>query len=594
MSQEYTEDKNIKLKRLSSGRRLLEAVLLVIVILAAYLMVALVSFNPSDPSWSQTAWHEPVHNLGGGVGAWLADTLFSAFGILAYAIPPVMILGCWTAFRRHDDREYVDFFALALRVIGALAIVLTSCGLAALNVDDLHYFASGGIIGSLFSSAMLPWFNELGATLVLLCIWAIGFTLFTGWSWLTIAEKTGAVILGAIGFITNRSRNEQEYTPYDETVIAREDLAYDKTEPEFTAADIDHDDVLFTAPSAAELAKTELDEPESVKTEIEQEQPTDIPTINMADIDVEPKILVNTSDDDIVQPQPLVEESEKNNNDEPVRYTFEIPAEYHAEPISEFNRQGTPTFESVKNSQNSSDTFTFMPETEPKNTEQKSVIAATAATVITGNSQVKQGIGPELPRPNPVRIPTRRELYGIKVPSQRLAEQQREYEIKQQVDGSDDDIDVDEQQEALLRQQFLEQQRERYRITTDTEKQVSIQPQIRQNLFEPENRPSVEEQAQTATEIVKQTVEQSQHKRYQEQSRQEKKELSALESLSILNNFSPVEDLVEKEPTEPLFMPSVQSAPKNQSERPTEIAFASAPVHNTAAATAATAATAAK
>lgn len=454
------------------------------------------------------------------MGAWLADTLFSAFGILAYVIPPVMILGCWTAFKQHDDREYVDFFALALRVIGALAIVLTSCGLAALNVDDLHYFASGGIIGSLFSSAMLPWFNELGATLVLLCIWAIGLTLFTGWSWLTIAEKTGAIILGAIGLITNRSRNEQEYTPYDETAIAREDLADDKTEPEFTAAGIDHDDVLFTAPSAVELAKAELDEPESVKAEIEieQEQPIDIPTTNMANIDAEPEIRVNTSDDGIVQSQPLVEESEKNNNDEPVRYTFEIPAEYHFEPISEFNRQGTPTFEPVENSRNSSDTFTFMPETEPKN-----VVAATSATVITGNSQVKQGIGPELPRPNPVRIPTRRELYGIKVPSQRLAEQQREEEVKQQVGGADGDIESDKQQEVLLSQQFLEQQRERYRITTDTEEQAPIQPQIRQNPFEPENQPLVEERAQTATETVKQTVEQPQYKRYQEQGHQEKK-----------------------------------------------------------------------
>ncbi|MCW7549563.1 DNA translocase FtsK 4TM domain-containing protein, partial [Photorhabdus sp. APURE] len=568
MSQEYTEDKNIQLKRLNSGRRLLEAVLLVIVILAAYLMVALVSFNPSDPSWSQTAWHEPVHNLGGSVGAWLADTLFSAFGILAYAIPPVMMLGCWSAFRQHDDREYVDFFALALRVIGALAIILTSCGLAALNVDDLHYFASGGIIGSLFSSAMLPWFNELGATLVLLCIWAIGFTLFTGWSWLTIAEKTGAVILGAIGFITNRSRHEQEYTPYEETAIARENLADDKTESEFTAVDIDHDDVLFTAPSAAELAKTELDEPESVKTEIEQEQPTDIPTINMADIAVEPEIQLNTSDD-IVRPQSLMEESEKNN-DEPIRYVFETPAEYHLEPISEFNREATPTFEPVGNRQDGSDTFTFMPETEPKNV----VATTTSATVITGNSQVKQGIGPELPRPNPVRIPTRRELYGIKVPSQRLAEQQREEEVKQQVDGSGDDVESDKQQEALLRQQFLAQQRERYRITADTEEQASIQPHVNQNPFETENRP------QTGAEIVKQAVEQPQHKRYQDQNHQEEKEFSALESLSILNNFSPVEDLVKKEPAEPLFMPSVQSAPENRSERPTEIAFAPASVHN--------------
>ena len=87
MSQEYTEDKEVTLTKLSSGRRLLEALLILIVLFAVWLMAALLSFNPSDPSWSQTAWHEPIHNLGGMPGAWLADTLFFIFGVMAYTIP---------------------------------------------------------------------------------------------------------------------------------------------------------------------------------------------------------------------------------------------------------------------------------------------------------------------------------------------------------------------------------------------------------------------------------------------------------------------------------------------------------------------------
>ncbi|KLO02744.1 cell division protein FtsK [Morganella morganii] len=76
MSQEYTEDKHIKFRKISSGRRLLEAVLIVIGLCAVFLLVALLSFNPSDPSWSQTNWHEPVKNLAGSIGAWFADILF--------------------------------------------------------------------------------------------------------------------------------------------------------------------------------------------------------------------------------------------------------------------------------------------------------------------------------------------------------------------------------------------------------------------------------------------------------------------------------------------------------------------------------------
>ncbi|MCW2482149.1 DNA translocase FtsK 4TM domain-containing protein, partial [Candidatus Symbiopectobacterium sp. NZEC135] len=188
MSQEYTEDKDVALKKLSGSRRLLEAILIVVALFAVYLSVALFSFSPSDPSWSQTAWHEPIHNLGGGVGAWLADTLFFIFGVLAYAIPPIMLSLCWVAFRQRDNQSDVDLFTLSLRLIGTLALILTSCGLAALNVDDLYYFASGGVLGSLLSSSMVPRFNSMGATLILLCVWAAGLTLFTGWSWLTIAE----------------------------------------------------------------------------------------------------------------------------------------------------------------------------------------------------------------------------------------------------------------------------------------------------------------------------------------------------------------------------------------------------------------------
>ena len=99
MSQEYIEDKEVTLTKLSSGRRLLEALLILIVLFAVWLMAALLSFNPSDPSWSQTAWHEPIHNLGGMPGAWLADTLFFIFGVMAYTIPVIIVGGCWFAWR---------------------------------------------------------------------------------------------------------------------------------------------------------------------------------------------------------------------------------------------------------------------------------------------------------------------------------------------------------------------------------------------------------------------------------------------------------------------------------------------------------------
>ncbi|HFQ7093210.1 TPA: DNA translocase FtsK [Escherichia coli] len=216
MSQEYTEDKEVTLTKLSSGRRLLEALLILIVLFAVWLMAALLSFNPSDPSWSQTAWHEPIHNLGGMPGAWLADTLFFIFGVMAYTIPVIIVGGCWFAWRHQSSDEYIDYFAVSLCIIGVLALILTSCGLAAINADDIWYFASGGVIGSLLSTTLQPLLHSSGGTIALLCVWAAGLTLFTGWSWVTIAEKLGGWILNILTFASNRTRRDDTWVDEDE------------------------------------------------------------------------------------------------------------------------------------------------------------------------------------------------------------------------------------------------------------------------------------------------------------------------------------------------------------------------------------------
>ncbi|ALB71245.1 DNA translocase FtsK [Cronobacter muytjensii] len=234
MSQEYTEDKEVTLTKLSSGRRLLEALLILVVLFAVWLMAALLSFNPSDPSWSQTAWHEPIHNLGGAPGAWLADTLFFIFGVMAYTIPVIMVGGCWFAWRQRGNDDYIDYFAVALRLIGVLALILTSCGLAAINADDIWYFASGGVIGSLLSTALQPMLNSSGGTIALLCVWAAGLTLFTGWSWVSIAEKIGSFVLTVLTFASNRTRRDDTWQDddYEDDDEEHEEYEEDEHEPQ--------------------------------------------------------------------------------------------------------------------------------------------------------------------------------------------------------------------------------------------------------------------------------------------------------------------------------------------------------------------------
>jgi len=621
LSQEYTEDKEVTLRKLSSGRRLLEAVLIVVAIFAIYLMAALVSFNPSDPSWSQTAWHEPIHNLGGGVGAWMADTLFFTFGVLAYAIPPIMLMLCWAAYRQRGNGEYIDYFALSLRLIGTLALVLTSCGLAALNVDDLYYFASGGVIGSLLSNAMLPWFNGIGATLGLLCVWAAGLTLFTGWSWLVIAERIGGAVLGTATFMTNRSRREDRYHDDDDRYVeehaepAQKEAAL-AVGATAAAANAAEDDVLFSAPSVAETAKLaaeaeDAQDPLLSGLRANDDDPADAvpvapvvastPVTAAPVVAQAPSVTVAPAAPASVNQHPM---SRVEENAPPPLYSFEIPEETpaptltrSADPYQDEDNEprlgnwdvpaASPAHErspfdfsaAQRDSADISAPAGFSA-VEPAVTPFGSVKpqAPVAATAVAGavaantfmpaftatseaNSQVKQGLGPELPRPNPVRIPTRRELasYGIKLPSQRIAEQE------QRSRGDDESLpnaeslapeqDDEALQEAALRQAFAEQQNQRYGEEYAQDNQ--------------------DDEAALQEAALRQAFAEQQSQRYGQQEATPSAQATTPVDTRNAFGFSPMDDLVDDGPVEPLFTlsPQLEDRIEQQSEREDDVPF---------------------
>ncbi|OBU04189.1 DNA translocase FtsK 4TM domain-containing protein [Morganella psychrotolerans] len=635
MSQEYTEDKHIKFKKISSGRWLLEAVLIVTGLCAVFLLVALLSFSPSDPSWSQTTWHEPVQNLAGSIGAWFADILFSAFGILAYTVPPLMVLGCWSAFRSNENKDYVDFFSLSMRIIGGLALILSSCALASLNVDDMKNFAAGGVIGSLFSTALMPWFNALGATLALLCLWSVGLMLLTGWSWVTIAEKLGAAVLSPVTFITNRSRERYEdgYDEYEDDDDAYDDEYDDDIDdaddntadtsrrelpsagmPALTAAaaltsqsnaqeavyydnDIaDEDDVLFSAPTAAELIRSEPADalltipeltadtitgtaPAEPEPEPEPETPVhyhfDVPDAYRTTLDLNAPISLPE-----IKPEP---------EPEPVRPSWHQPADTSPYTHPAQTGRTEPVF-----------TFDLPEPSDDDNHGVYNTAAMTAATAVaSGFTQVKQGIGPELPRPNPVRIPTRRELYGIRIPSQREAELDRLRQEQDEFAQQHHDEDAQEQAQtdednaftARLHEEFMAQQRTRYGDEDDTPA-VAVTPAhpspesasgassafipapsayqapVSHHSFAatssvPDNRilqareEPVEENEQDEREAQRLQAEflSMQQQRYSGQAN------AILSDLAQLKALSPVDDLIDSQPAEPLFIPTPAAAP---------------------------------
>ncbi|MFS2223448.1 DNA translocase FtsK 4TM domain-containing protein [Pantoea sp. B65] len=577
MSQEYTEDKEVTLQPLSSGRRLLEALLVIVALFAVYLMVALLSFNPSDPSWSQTAWHEPIHNLGGGVGAWLADTLLFIFGVMAYAIPPVILGLCWITFRQRDRQDYIDYFAVALRLIGVLALIITTCGLAAINADDIWYFASGGVIGSLVSNAMAPWFSGAGGTLTLLCIWAAGLTLYTGWSWLTIAEKIGGVVMGVLTFASNRSRNEEQWREEDD------DELYDVAPVKAAAHDSDQDDVLLAAPDkvSADLPDDDEQDPLLAKAATATPAATAVAAERSPTPAAAAAAPATASVTTATAPASAVPPAA------PPVYRFEMPQETPApsQPIHHDEDAG-PALGNWRDTPSSgASPFDFStPQSDPAaiavNPQQatglsdaaKAASAATSpmlfmpgfsATSGDSNPQVKQGIGPELPRPNPVKLPTRRELasYGIKLPSQRMAEEKaKEQELPPPVAAVPDYADQDEQtllEESHLREAFMTQQQQRYGEE-----------------FAPEEE---DEEALQQAMLARQFAEQQQQRYTQEQQQESQRAPGFTLDTSGAFDFSPIDDLVDNGPSEPLFTPDVapeaEAAPAQPIHQPAPAAW---------------------
>ena len=656
MSQEYTEDKEVKLTKLSSGRRLLEALLILCSLFAIWLMAALLSFNPSDPSWSQTAWHEPIHNIGGIPGAWLADTLFFIFGVMAYTIPVIIIGGCWFAWRNQASDEYIDYFAVSLRLIGALALILTSCGLAAINADDIWYFASGGVIGSLLSTTLQPLLHSSGGTIALLCIWAAGLTLFTGWSWVSIAEKLGGAILSVLTFASNRTRrddtwvDEDEYEDdeddYDDAVKpqesrrarilrsalarrqrlaekfsnpmgrktdaalfsgkrmddAEEDVQFSANGAPVAADDVlfsgssaarpgDADDVLFSGASAARPGDFDPYDPllnghsiadplaaaaaataapqawaepvaEHVPQPVYQPDPSypQHQAYQPEQAPVQQPVYQPESPAPAVTPEAPQEEVKPQR---PPMYYFEEVEEKRAREREQLAAWYQPIPEPAS-------PVATRPVTPPPvspveaaavttlaaGVHQATSAGATAATVASTASsaaplfspasggpraQVKEGIGPKLPRPNHVRVPTRRELasYGIKLPSQRMAEERaRKAELNQAYDDeplTDEEADALEQDE--LARQFAATQQQRYG-------EVYAQDE--------------EDDSAAEAELARQFAA-SQQQRYSSEQPQGATPFSPADY-----DFSPMKALVDDGPSEPLFTPLPETPPPVQ------------------------------
>lgn len=172
-----------------------EASWLALVSAGLFMAAILATYHRDDPSWSHSASDTAaIHNLGGVVGAWLSDMMLYLFGLSAWWWVVLAFMGIWWTYHQLESRESASRPLLFFHLVGFFLMLLASSALEAGHIRDMHAMlplAPGGMLGAVIDGGLIKAMGFAGSTLALLLAFAVGFSLFTGASWLTITEKLG-------------------------------------------------------------------------------------------------------------------------------------------------------------------------------------------------------------------------------------------------------------------------------------------------------------------------------------------------------------------------------------------------------------------
>ncbi len=178
------------------GRLLREAVLFAAAAVTAFLLAALLSYDPTDPGWSGLGDGAPINNMFGEPGAWFADVLLSLFGYLGFIFPWLVLYGGWLVFAS-IRRSSADALSKSIRGASLFLWLVAGCGLAWLAMDDTTSLpqGSGGILGAAVGGGLSGIINTIGAAWFLLTVFVITLSTGLGFSWLVVTERVGHFVL---------------------------------------------------------------------------------------------------------------------------------------------------------------------------------------------------------------------------------------------------------------------------------------------------------------------------------------------------------------------------------------------------------------
>ncbi|QNA88623.1 DNA translocase FtsK [Massilia sp. Dwa41.01b] len=213
------------------ARLLLEARWIAMAVAFLYFVMILLSYNKSDPGWSHANTVASISNLGGKAGAWIADLLLFIFGFSAWWWGVLFLRAVWRGYRRLTDKlatprepEHQDEFIV--RWIGFAIMFTGSLGLEYLRLWQWKVElprAPGGVLGQILGQASQVAFGFTGATLLLLLLFGLGFSLFFQVSWLAVAERIGEAVESTIDWFRLRYEDREDRRQGEAAAVARDE-----------------------------------------------------------------------------------------------------------------------------------------------------------------------------------------------------------------------------------------------------------------------------------------------------------------------------------------------------------------------------------
>ncbi|HPU81145.1 DNA translocase FtsK 4TM domain-containing protein [Accumulibacter sp.] len=174
---------------------------LVLIVVASFLALSLWGYHRADPGWSHAVHATTLHNPAGRSGAWLADLMLYVFGVSAWWWIALLLAFVWWGYRRLDGQRPTDRRPLYIALAGFVVLIVASSGLETLRFYTLKAtlpVGPGGVMGLELRDFAVRYLGYTGATLTLLAMLSLGWSIFSGMSWISAAERAGTLLEEAV------------------------------------------------------------------------------------------------------------------------------------------------------------------------------------------------------------------------------------------------------------------------------------------------------------------------------------------------------------------------------------------------------------